>query len=1249
MNVEVSKDKVVILQESSEPHENEYNITECHFTFDEFTDLFQVKRAIFTVLSTNEMYETDIINNKCNVPVEVLKHEYETVKLGVYGYNIEIVDEKETLKERFSPSYATFVVPTGSYEEGALSPEIITPSQYDIYSQALQEGLDDVAEALEEVSHVDIDAEQLEHGASVTITNRHDQDKTVVINDGYTPRKGEDYFTPQEINEIEDTVKTNVITELDFDNTINGIREDIHQLDNEVEELDRTKITKDADNLTNYYKKSETYTQAEVDAKVSSVYRYKGSVATYNDLPVSGNVIGDVYNVEVDGSNYAWNGTGWDKLGGEVDLSNYYTKPQVDSALSTKQNNITSSNKLASDLVDDSNSSNKFVSASEKAQITTNENDISAIKDGQELDSFADVESAFGDVDTALGLKEDKANKVTEISSSSTDTEYPSAKCVYDSQEVQNEKLEELEMIYNAFPTVSDEDTEIQLDNTAKVKFREIDLKGNTSQVVIPEETGTSVSNTSIYATDVDTDKENTIELSGNTYQVNTILPSEYTQVDYIESNGTQYIDTGYIITNTPKIETDILITDSNNRDIFGMSSKTDNVLILNCENNNFYTRYGTYTSKTINVSDLISTWMHISYSEKIYINNELKTTFTSYSFSTNTDTFKICKARAGVANSSAKYKYLKLYDNNVLVRDFIPCYRNSDNEVGLYDLVNGVFYTDNASSATPFTYGSVVGIPNPDYPQEIEVVKGTQNVEVCGKNLFNKDNTNIIDNYYLNDSGVETSGNNFYIYPYTIVKPNTTYSIQPYRNFTACYCFYDINKNFISSIRIGSINQDFTTPANCQYLRMSIRKNDINEFQLEESSTATTYEAYTGATYPVNLGIIELCKIGTYQDRIYKKNNKWYLEKKINKHTINGSEEWRYTNGVMYSLNAITDYITSNDNICYCDKYKSVNNISGSSALTTNNTCCFYINTNNIRFYVRDNIYSNADTYKTWLATNNLLVYYVLATPTTTEITDTTLVNQLNALYNATIYPITNINTDTTNLLPYIDLHYNFVTPSPSPSRPSAVNVVKGNNTITISNSDNTESQVFPINIGNTELCKIGTYQDYIYESNGNWYFKKNINKITLNGSEENWSSIVHSGDYYRLALAIADAYDFGLSRNTNLYCDMFKASTTTNYNIVFFSNKSAYFYLPQWMTTKEEFMSFLSTNNSLFYYVLATPTDTQITDTTLITQLNNIKKAYSYDTQTNISQTNTDKPFIIYAEAIRSLKDVFQEVNNG
>lgn len=48
---------------------------------------------------------------------------------------------------------------------------------------------------------------------------------------------------------------------------------------------------------------------------IASMYKYKGSVESVNVLPSTGQTIGDVYNVELTGMNYAWNGTEWDALG----------------------------------------------------------------------------------------------------------------------------------------------------------------------------------------------------------------------------------------------------------------------------------------------------------------------------------------------------------------------------------------------------------------------------------------------------------------------------------------------------------------------------------------------------------------------------------------------------------------------------------------------------------------------------------------------------------------------------------------------------------------------------------------------------------------------------------------------------------------------------------------------------------------------------------------------------------------------
>ena len=83
---------------------------------------------------------------------------------------------------------------------------------------------------------------------------------------------------------------------------------------------------------------------------LTTVYQYKGSVATYADLPTTGQKVGDVWNIETAdpdhgikaGDNVAWDGAQWDILGGNQDLSGY---AQLNSA-----NTFTASNAFRANL-----------------------------------------------------------------------------------------------------------------------------------------------------------------------------------------------------------------------------------------------------------------------------------------------------------------------------------------------------------------------------------------------------------------------------------------------------------------------------------------------------------------------------------------------------------------------------------------------------------------------------------------------------------------------------------------------------------------------------------------------------------------------------------------------------------------------------------------------------------------------------------------------------------------------------------
>ena len=93
----------------------------------------------------------------------------------------------------------------------------------------------------------------------------------------------------------------------------------------------------------------ETGLTATINKKVATAYRYQKTVTNYADLPtseMSKDTVGYVYNVEnandnyPAGTNYAWNGTEWDALGGSVDLSPYALKTEVSASAETLNNKI---------------------------------------------------------------------------------------------------------------------------------------------------------------------------------------------------------------------------------------------------------------------------------------------------------------------------------------------------------------------------------------------------------------------------------------------------------------------------------------------------------------------------------------------------------------------------------------------------------------------------------------------------------------------------------------------------------------------------------------------------------------------------------------------------------------------------------------------------------------------------------------------------------------------------------------------
>ena len=187
------------------------------------------------------------------------------------------------------------------------------------------------------------------------------------------------------------------------------------------------------------------------------------------------------------------------------------------------------------------------------------------------------------------------------------------------------------------------------------------------------------------------------------------ILPNEYQEVEYIESTGTQYIDTGYCPYKT-KTEVKFQYTGSSNvSGVYILASWTSNNRyypvaysgIVNgttynqfrtANKNNIYTNLGAYDSEVHSV-------IYNDEENKVYFDNILKTTVTDLDTpNTNSIYLFAMHGSTGAENSSScRIFSVKLMDKttNTIARNFIPCYRKSDNEIGMYDLVSNQFYTN--------------------------------------------------------------------------------------------------------------------------------------------------------------------------------------------------------------------------------------------------------------------------------------------------------------------------------------------------------------------------------------------------------------------------------------------------------------------------------------------------------------------------------------------------------------------------
>lgn len=350
-------------------------------------------------------------------------------------------------------------------------------------------------------------------------------------------------------------------------------------------------------------------------------------------------------------------------------------------------------------------------------------------------------------------------------------------------------------------------------------------------------------------------------------------LPAGYTQLEYIQSTGTQYIDTGLTATDNTGIKIKYCYTASGSSAISGIfmstSPRRDTLFISSNSGQTDSTLFCAHRGVTFTTSTDIA--LNTDYTCEINYLNSGEAYFgdTLLGNVGSNDVYNktiplFARYSVGGSNyaiSNSRIYYAIFSEGNAISKHFIPAKRNSDNVLGMYDIINNEFKI-NAGTGT-FTAGAVA--PTPNAPIEIESVGDKT------KNLWN---STIVSGCYRFNNG------DYIQYPGYVcnatpipVEPGETYTLsaKDYDDpYGAGFVFYN-NGVFVSSSETNNLT--ITVPAGANQLCYDFRKSsspnsldhsDITNVQLEKSSSPTTYEPY-GYKIPVTVTGKNICNPSSF------------------------------------------------------------------------------------------------------------------------------------------------------------------------------------------------------------------------------------------------------------------------------------------------------------------------------------------------------------------------------------------------
>ena len=533
----------------------------------------------------------------------------------------------------------------------------------------------------------------------------------------------------------------------------------------------------------------------------------------------------------------------------------------------------------------------------------------------------------------------------------------------------------------------------------------------------------------------------NYLKLFGGTEQRN--IPSKYTQVEYLQSSGTQYIDTGYKPNSNTTISIKYYPAVSSNfmclygtqdsqslKRFYGLISSTQFRVQVNSNagstpsfwginkdgtlsvdtNGTFAQTQGTVTLGVDNKNKLISVK-----SDEYTGNISASGTVLGDNLDCQYNMLLLSRSTAGTAanNFSGRLYSFVVKENDTIIQNLIPARRNSDNVLGMYDTVTGNFLTNSGTGT--FTAGSNT-VPSPDTPMNIVSNNGVIKVS---PNLFTRDRETL--GKFYDASGVEQDG----AYPgyyfahtdFIKVKPNTTYTFGLKAGYATIsggslnhrvigwtssksYVKEEINVIEPPSTETGTLLYGtFKTSATTEYVTINFLYAPLEtEIQLVQGSNLpATYRPYgqiytdgtvetveidtTGDTATAEM----LLKVGTYKDEQSVINGS--VTRNVGIKVFDGSEDWKATYQGFFDA-PLPDHIASAP--AYCNYFQSVT--TGTVPPAAERANKVWLGSTWVGLGATTK-FSTVNAFKQWLATQYVngtpvIVVYPLAESTTETVT---------------------------------------------------------------------------------------------------------------------------------------------------------------------------------------------------------------------------------------------------------------------